>query len=82
MRGMTIDKVLADRALLGAALGDLASWRTWLTVLRAAFGLLLNEDDKAAFRKVAGERKPPSKRVRELWAVVGRRSASHALPPR
>ena len=33
-----ISEALADRNLLGAALGgDVASWRTWRVVLRAAF---------------------------------------------
>jgi hypothetical protein len=71
---MTIDRALADRRLLGAALGDLGSWRVWLTALRAAFGLRLDEGELATFRRVAGDRAPPGKAVRELWAVVARRS--------
>ena len=34
-----IDRALLDKNLLGAALGDTASWSQWLAVLRAAFGL-------------------------------------------
>ena len=34
-----IDRALLDKNLLGAALGDTASWSRWLSVLRAAFGL-------------------------------------------
>src|SRR5262249_39709423 len=69
----TIDRALCDKNLIGAALGDVAPWSTWLSVLRAAFGLTLTNEELAAFHSVAGERGPPSKRVRELWAVVGRR---------
>ena len=36
---VTIDHALRDKHLLGAALGDAAPWGTWLTVLRAAFGI-------------------------------------------
>lgn len=38
-----IDHTLCDRNLLGAALRDAGTWETWLTVLRAAAGLPLNE---------------------------------------
>jgi hypothetical protein len=70
----TIDRALTDKRLLGAGLdGDLASWSTWVTVLRAAFGLVLDDAELATFHKVAGERGPPARRVRELWAVAGRR---------
>ena len=37
-----IDKAIADPALLGAALGPIDSWRTWLVALKAAFGLELD----------------------------------------
>jgi hypothetical protein len=69
----TVDRALTDARLLGAALGDVAPWRTWITVLRAAFGLPLTEEERATFAQVAGGRRPPNKPVRELWAVVGRR---------
>jgi type 1 fimbriae regulatory protein FimB/type 1 fimbriae regulatory protein FimE len=39
LRMMPIDRALMDSNLLGAALGDGASWSTWLAVLRAAFAL-------------------------------------------
>jgi hypothetical protein len=72
--GMTIDRALADHRLLGGALGDLGSWSTWLVVLKGAFGLALDASELATFHKIAGDRPPPSKQVRELWAVVARRS--------
>jgi hypothetical protein len=70
--------VRIDRAfgkhLLGAALGDMVTWSTWLVVLKAAFGLPLDSAEQRVFADVAGGRKPPMSRVRELWAVVGRRA--------
>jgi hypothetical protein len=69
---MNIDQALAPN-LLGAALGDAESWKTWRTVLKAAFGIELNDSEAAAFAAVAGSRAPPAQRVRELWAIVGRR---------
>ena len=38
----TITEALRDKALLGAALGNPATWITWLVVLQAAFGLELD----------------------------------------
>jgi hypothetical protein len=69
----TIDRALQDKRLLGAAIGDNAPWSTWFAVLRAAFGLPLDEQQRAVFHSVAGDRGPPTKRVRELWCNVGRR---------
>jgi hypothetical protein len=74
-----IDQALCDTALLGAALGDSASWQTWLAVLRAAFGLDLTDEQRTAFMAIAGNRKPPSQRTRELWAIVGRRSGKSRM---
>ena len=63
-----------DRNLLGAALGDATSWSPWIAILRAAFGLPLDEQQQQVFNRVAGGRDPPSQRVKELWSVCGRRS--------
>jgi hypothetical protein len=70
----TIARSLTDKNLLGAALGDSASWANWLTVLKATFALPMSETDRDTFAEIAGGREPPSHPVRELWAVVGRRS--------
>ncbi len=66
------DDALRDRHLLGAALGDAASWSTWLAILRAAAGLPLSSEQQQAFAAVAGDRAPPTQRVRELWCIIGR----------
>jgi hypothetical protein len=71
---LPIDAALRDRNLLGAALGNVASWSTWLTTVRAAFGLPLNEQQRETFDLISGGRSPPLVRVNELWAVIGRRS--------
>jgi hypothetical protein len=72
MKPARIDKVLTDRRLLGAGLGDITTWRTWIVVLKAAFALPLDAAELKVFHTVAGNRAPPTKRVRELWCVVGR----------
>ena len=77
-----ISEALADPNLLGAALGDIASWRTWVAILKAAFAEPLTDDERALFALVAGDRAPPSRRVRELWGgPIGRRSVARAAWP-
>ena len=74
-----IDRALTGRSMLGAALGDIGMWRVWLTTLKAAFGRPLDEDELQTFHAVAGDRTPPKSRVRELWAVAGRRSGKSRM---
>jgi hypothetical protein len=69
----SIVEALDDRSLLGAALGDMATWAAWRTVLKAAFGLPLSRPEAKAFGDLAGHRKPPKARVSELWCIAGRR---------
>jgi hypothetical protein len=77
---ITIDAAIGDKHLLGAALGgNPKTWSTWRIILKAAFGLSLNEAELATFASVAGSRTPPTKRVRELWAVCGRRSGKSRI---
>jgi hypothetical protein len=76
---ITIDAALADKHLLGAALGDTASWAGWLTLLRATFGLSLAPEQTSFFAAVAAGRNPPTKRVKESWFVVGRRSGKSRM---
>ena len=73
-KSFPIERAVRDARLFGAGLGNITSWRTWLTVLRAAFGSPLDQSDLDIFAHVAGGRAPPSRRVRELWAICGRRS--------
>src|SRR5262245_10869420 len=75
-----IAEALVDRNLLGAALGDGASWRVWHVVLKAAFAEALDADERALFALVAGGRALPLRRVRELWAgPIGRRSGKSRM---
>src|SRR5262249_44232378 len=60
-------------------MGDLASWQVWMVALKSAFGELLTIPELAAFHRIAGDRPPPRKRVRELWAIAGRRSGKSRM---
>jgi hypothetical protein len=76
---ITIDAALADPNLLGAALGDLTSWATWRVVLRAAFGIKLDDTQAKTFAAIAGGRAVPGRRVREMWCAIGRRSGKSRI---
>jgi hypothetical protein len=77
---ITIDRALMDRRLLGAGLGDdPSSWSMWMSVFKSAFGLGLTDEQRALFASVAGQRKPPTQRVRELWCLVGRRGGKSRI---
>jgi hypothetical protein len=74
-----IAAALADANLLGASFPGLdESWATWIAVLKAAFGQQLNRKERQAFASVS-RRKSPIKRVRELWALVGRRGGKSRI---
>jgi hypothetical protein len=79
VRAIGIDRALTDPNLLGVGLGDPGSWGTWFAVLKAAFGIALNQDERSAFMAVAGDRKVPRRRVRELFAICGRRGGKSRM---
>jgi hypothetical protein len=79
MKPVPIGTALCDPMLLASGLIPPASWATWGAVLKAAFGEHLNRQDRRAFEAVAGSRKPPARKVSELWAIVGRRGGKSRI---
>jgi hypothetical protein len=68
----TLRRALADPKLLGSVLsGD--SWAAWRTLLIAAMGEELRDDERVIFKRLTGREREPGERVSELTAVVGRR---------
>ena len=49
------------------------TWRGWRIILKAAFGQQLLSEEVDFFYEVSGNRNPPTRRVKELWCIVGRR---------
>jgi hypothetical protein len=69
---VALRQALADPALLGDVLvGD--SWSAWRTLLIAAMGEALTDDEREVFTKLTGREREPLARVEEFAAVVGRR---------
>jgi hypothetical protein len=76
---MNVVEAIRDRNLLGAALSPIATWSAWLTVLKAANGVALDEGEAEFFAGVSGGRSPPTSPVSEFWACVGRRSGKSRI---
>jgi phage terminase large subunit-like protein len=75
-----IDQAILEPTLLGAAFGgDIISWQTWRTTLKATWGIELNRDEARSFASIAGSRKPPAQRVRKLWCIIGRRGGKSRI---
>ena len=65
-------EALSDPNLLGTAIaGD--SWRSWRTLLIAAMGEQLREDEREIFSQLTGREHEPLERVHELACIIGRR---------
>jgi len=62
---------LATR-VLGATFGA-PSWASWLVLLKAVFGLPLTSEELEIFTRLTGRASPPTRQVREFWAIFGRR---------
>ena len=76
---VTIERALTDGRLLGARFGDGLTWRAWFAILKAAYGRPLTKTERAAFDRVAGGRKPPRRKVRELVVVASRRAGKGSM---
>ena len=65
-------EALSDPNLLGTAIaGD--SWSSWRTLLIAAMGEELREDEREIFSQLTGREHEPLQRVDQFAAVIGRR---------
>ncbi|SHF60588.1 hypothetical protein SAMN02745157_2525 [Kaistia soli DSM 19436] len=63
---------MADPALLGGAIPG-ESWLPWRTLLIAAMGEPLTDDERTIFTALTGRDIEPLEQVEELWCIVGRR---------
>ena len=65
-------RALEDKELLGSCLGG-DSWHAWRSLLLAANGEPLKQDELTTFQRFTGRTAPPEGRVDEFWCVIGRR---------
>ena len=76
---ISIDEAMSDPNLLAGVLGDLSTWNVWRVALKAAFGVALADQELETFRSIASERSPPPRRVKQFWAIVGRRGGKSRM---
>jgi len=69
---MNIIEAFTDPNLMGGSFYH-DTREAWRAVLSGAFALPMDKDRERVFKRLSGERRPPHKRVRELWAIAGRR---------
>ena len=70
---VTMREALADPRLLGGAIPG-PSWLPQRTLLIAAMGEALTDDERPLFTEVTGREREPLERVDELWGIIGRRA--------
>ena len=74
---ITPSRAIADPNLLGRGfIGP--SWHRWRAVLKAAYGEPLDMMEYRQFKAVA-QCEPPSKPVKELWCIIGRRGGKDSV---
>ena len=70
---MNIVEAIYNPDLFKPCFRDLSTWRPWITLLKALFGLVLDHDDLELYSKATNREKPPGIEPKELWCVIGRR---------
>lgn len=70
---MNILEACADPQLFGPWFKNRTSWLPWFAFLAALFGLPMDEEQTAIYRKHTGRDAPPETASDEGWLVIGRR---------
>ena len=75
---VTIEDAMLDPMLLAAAYDNPLTWAGWRTVMKGAYGLPLNEPELELFNRIAGGRKPPTRKVKRCVVIVSVSAPSRA----
>ena len=70
---MNIVQAINDDKLFKPVFRDPRTWGSWITLLKAFFGLPMSQKDLDLYRGCTGRQKPPEGEFKELWAICGRR---------
>ena len=70
---MTIIEAIHDPNLFRPFFKDMASWQTWLVILKCIFGLSVTHEEQALFHTLTRREHPPHRQVDECWLIIGRR---------
>jgi len=70
---MTIIQAIYDENLFRPFFRDMDTWKPWFVVLRAIFGLPMNDEELAVFQMLTARVTPPTAQTKEAWFIIGRR---------
>ncbi len=76
---MTILDAVRDPILFKPLFRDLSSWKSWMVVLQAIFGLEMTEEERALFTTLTGRETAPNEQAEEAWLICGRRSGKSRM---
>ena len=62
------------RPLFENSEGSIESWEPWLSILSGMFGLPMSPERERTFRKLSGDRTPPTSQVKSSWLIFSRRT--------
>jgi hypothetical protein len=75
---LPITSTMTDPNLFGKWFAG-GTWGVWQAILKAAYAIPMTDAEIKTFKSLAGSRNPPSRRVRELWVIAGRRSGKDSI---
>lgn len=55
------------------------NWKPWRAFLAALYGLPMDDEELAIYRKCTGRQEPPTERATEAWLICGRRARKSAI---
>ena len=70
---MNIVDAIHDKRFFKPIFKDLKTWKAWLVLLEAYFGLEMTPADLEVYREHTGRSDTPKKEFKELWCICGRR---------
>ena len=73
-RRFSILDAIDDPQLFAPWFRDRSTWSSWLTFLRALFGLPLSDRELPLYRECTGRTEPPTAPATEGWLICGRRA--------
>lgn len=75
---MNIIDTSLDHNLFGEQFSD-DSFNNWRTLLKAFYGLSMNDADLEVFHTLTGRTETPAEAMKELWLVIGRRGGKSQI---
>lgn len=76
---MNIIQACMDENLFRPLFKDIATWTSWMVVLKGIFAIEMTEAEQVLFTKLSGRVDPPKQPVEEAWIIAGRRGGKSRM---